>query len=98
MNEEQAKGTIRRPDEEAIADPVELGMTTIQGELAELRAGAHHLMKRYGDAAETSDLTFIKILEERYARLHREIQAINEEIEAWTKEEKAQEEAIEVGG
>lgn len=62
--------------EMAVVEPVVAGMENIADKLAELQSGAAHLKHIYGVYAEASDLTFIKILEERYELLEREIEAI----------------------
>jgi len=56
--------------------PALAAMERILQELAELEMGARQLERLYGDYAEASDLTFIKILEERYRLLVGEIHDI----------------------
>ncbi|MFB9277197.1 hypothetical protein [Cohnella cellulosilytica] len=73
-------------------------MAKISEELAAMRSGSERLVILYGEAAETSDLTFVKILEERYAELFREIQAVDDYIAARMKEEKERTEANGLGG
>jgi len=62
------------------SDSAREALQFIAEELAELVTGAAHLRDLYGDYAESSDLTFIKILEERYGLLVREIRDIREII------------------
>lgn len=61
---------------ELAVDPALVAMEKIAQELAELEVGAMQLERLYGEYAEASDLTFIKILEERYQLLVREIHDI----------------------
>jgi hypothetical protein len=79
MNEGQA--TVLLPGSEETVDQIWQALQTIVDELAAMRSGAAHLTALYGEAAETSDLTFIKILEEKYSLLLRELQDINGFIE-----------------
>lgn len=62
----------------AADEPVQTAIQTIADKLGELATGANQLRELYGEYAEASDLTFIKILEERYALLYREILAIHD--------------------
>lgn len=55
-------------------------LSDIAAELEALRAGAEHLQALYGDAAVSSDLTFIKILEDRYESLIGEIREFREAV------------------
>jgi|GEM_PF-1547452 len=57
-------------------------LAQIAGELDSLRTGAEHLQVLYGAAAISSDLTFIKILEERYESLTEEIRAFEDVVAA----------------
>ncbi|GFN30944.1 hypothetical protein [Paenibacillus xylaniclasticus] len=51
-------------------------LSSIADELDSLRTGAERLQAIYGEAAVSSDLTFIKILEDRYENLIEEIRSI----------------------
>ncbi|THF73917.1 hypothetical protein [Cohnella fermenti] len=73
-------------------------IAVITGELNTLRQESERLKERYGEAAATNDLTFIKILEEKYGCLTDEIGRIGaavSEVEAELEERK---EAIGIGG
>jgi hypothetical protein len=60
--------------------PVQAAMQNIAGKLSELAAGAKRLQVLYEEYAEASDLTFIKILEDKYAMLGQEIQSIHDMV------------------
>jgi|GEM_PF-3075557 len=53
-------------------DQVRLSMEVIAHELRNLHAGVSHLRQVYAEAAASSDLTFIKMLEDKYASLTQE--------------------------
>jgi hypothetical protein len=55
-------------------------MAIIAEELDSLHSGAAHLQGIYSQAAITSDLTFIKILEEKYENLMNELNKLGEVV------------------
>ncbi|MCD1257387.1 hypothetical protein B5M42_000870 [Paenibacillus athensensis] len=62
-------------------------MEAIALELQGLHAGVSHLRQVYADAAASSDLTFIKMLEDKYASLTKEfaklVETVDEMLNKW---------------
>ena len=54
-------------------DRLQISLAVIGKELQSAQVGAEHLRSVYEEAAITSDLTFIKILEEKYTELTTEL-------------------------
>ncbi len=66
--------------EAVVEDPFHQSLASIAEQLEKLQLDADRIRQLYGEAAETNDLTFVKIIEERYHQLSGVLHALANQL------------------